>query len=164
MKRIVAIMAVLAMLATTALAAKEMAPPPDGPHHGDGKGILKMIEDLKLSPEQKRFVAQTLKDSRAEGKALREAMKSARQQMGEVMDKTPGDEAQVRKAAQAMAKVGEDMAVHHGKVKAKIDSVLTPEQRAAASEKKQAFRDRFKDRFEKGGKALDEWIDQQLKS
>jgi periplasmic protein CpxP/Spy len=165
MKRIAAALALLTLLATSALAGKHMGPPPDamGPLE-PGKGILKMIEELKLTPEQKRFVAQTLKDARAEGKALREAMKAARENLGDVMDKTPGDEALVRKAAQAMAKAGEDMAVFGGKLKAKLESVLTPEQRAAMTEKKHAMRERFKDRFDKGGKALDEWIDQQLKS
>ena len=164
MKSIAAIMVLMVLLATGALAAKDMAPPPDGPPPGHGRGILGMIEELKLSPEQKRFVAQTLKDARAEGQALREAMKTARTKMGEVMDKTPGDEALIRKAAQVVGKAGEDLAVHAGKIKAKVDSVLTPEQRATLSEKKHSLRDRFKGRFEKGGKALDEWIDQQLKS
>lgn len=172
MKRFAAAMVVFALVAMAAVAAQaqEKGPAPEGmmsgpmvrgPHHG--KGFVAMLEGLNLSPEQKHQVAQILKDNRDQGKALRENMKKAHLEMREVMDKTPGDEAAVRKAAQAMAKAGEEMAVHMGKVKAQIDAVLTPEQKAKRAEMRAKFKERFKARMEKHHGELDAWIEQNLK-
>ena len=164
-------MILVAALAVTAMAAQAKAPggpdAPGGPESfgpGHGKGIVGMLEDLGLSPEQKGTIAKILKDNREQSKTLHEAMKKAHEGLREVMDKTPGDESLVRKAAQAMAKAGEELAVNKGKMKAKIDSVLTPEQKAKAGAKKAEFKNRFKDRFEKGQKGLDDWIEKNLKS
>ena len=168
MKRFAAVMILVAALAVTAMAAQEKGPGgsggPESFGPGHGKGIVKMLEDLGLTPEQKSTIAKILKDNREPANALHEAMRKAHEGMREVMDKTPGDESLVRKAVQAMSKAGEELAVNAGKVKAKIDSVLTPEQRAKASEKKAELKNRFKDKFEKGKKDLDDWIEQNLKS
>lgn len=166
MKRFAAAMVVFALVAMAAVAAQaqDKGPAPEGMmpgHHG--KGFVTMLESLNLSPEQKHKVAQILKDNRDQGKALRENMKKAHLEMREVMDKTPGDEAAVRKAAQAMAKAGEEMAVHMGKVKAQIDAVLTPEQKAKRAEMRAKFKERFKERMEKHHGELDAWIEQNLK-
>jgi protein CpxP len=164
MKRIAAAMVMVMLLATAALAAQEKGPAGhEGFGPGHGKGLVKMLEQLNLTPEQKHKVAQILKDNREQSKGLREAMKTAHEGMREVMDKTPGDEAAVRKAAQAMAKAGEELAVNMGKVKAAIDAVLTPEQKAKKAELRAAFKDRFKDRMEKHHGELDAWIEQNLK-
>jgi len=165
MKRFAAAMVLVAALVATAMAAQEKGP--GGPENfgpGHGKGIVKLLEDLGLTPEQKGTIAKILKDNREQSKVLHEAMKKAHEGMREVMEKSPGDESLVRKAAQVMAKAGEELAVNMGKTKAKIDSVLTPEQKAKALEKKAEFKNRFKDRFEKGQKDLDDWIEKNLKS
>lgn len=168
MKRFAAALAVVAALAVSAYAAQDapqMPPHPGGGFmHDGGRGIIKMTEELGLSGEQKRSVAQILKDSREQGKALREAMRKAMDGMHAVMDSTPGDEAAVRKAAQAVSKAGEELAVHMGKVKASIDGVLTPEQKAKLTQLKQERKDKFKDRFEGKGRKLDDWIEKTLKS
>lgn len=173
MKRFAAVMAMIlvAALAVTAMAAQEKGPGgpggsggPESFGPGHGKGIVKLLEDLGLTSDQKGTIAKILKDNREQSKVLHEAMKKAHEGMREVMEKTPGEESLVRKAAQAMAKAGEELAVNMGKTKAKIDSVLTPEQRTKASEMKAEFKGRFKDRFEKGQKDLDDWIEKNLKS
>lgn len=164
MKRIAAVMILVAALAVTAMAAQAKGPGGDesvGPGHG--KGIVRMLDDLGLTPEQKGSIAKILKDNREQSKALHEAMKKAHEGMREVMDKTPGDESLVRKAAQAMAKAGEELAVNKGKMKAKIDAVLTPEQKAKAEAKKAEFKGRFKDRMGKHEAELDDWIAKNLK-
>jgi len=126
-------MILVAALAVTAMAAQAKGPGgpggsggPESFGPGHGKGIVRMLDDLGLSPEQKGSVAKILKDNREQSKALHEAMKKAHEGLREVMDKTPGDESLVRKAAQAMAKAGEELAVNKGKLQAKIDAVLTP--------------------------------------
>lgn len=163
MKRMTAVLALLALLACSAVAAeagKGDGPPPP-PFHG--AGIVKMADELGLSADQKRKVAQILKDSKAESESMHAAMRAARERLGQVMETSPGDEAAVRAAAREMAKAGEELAVHAGKVKAAVDAVLTPGQRATLAEKKGQFKDRFKGRSEGRGKALDKWIEENLK-
>ncbi|WP_243438822.1 Spy/CpxP family protein refolding chaperone [Fundidesulfovibrio soli] len=168
MKHFAAALAVVAALAVSAYAAQDapqMPPHPGGGFmHDGGRGIIKMSEELGLSAEQKRSVAQILKESREQGKALRESMRKAMDGMHAVMDSAPGDETAVRKAAQVVSKAGEELAVHAGKVKARIDGVLTQEQKVKLAQLKQERKDKFKDSFQDKGRKLDEWIDQTLKS
>lgn len=164
MKRMTLMLALAALLSGTAFAA-----PGKGPHgvpfpHDPGKAIVKMAEELKLTPEQKRKVALILKENRDKAKALRDGMKDAAGHMGDVMIKSSGDEAAVRQAAREMAKAGEELAVHAARVKTAIDEVLTPEQKAQLAAKRDEIKNRFRDRSEKRGKALDNWIEEQLKS
>ena len=163
MKRFAAVLALVAVMAVTAMAAQEKGPGPEGfgPEHG--KGMVRMLENLNLSPEQKHQVAQILKDNQEQAKALRENMKKAHEGLREVMDKTPGDEAAVRKAVQPLAKAGEELAVNMGKTKAKIDAILTPEQKAKRTELRAKFKEHFKERMEKHHGELDAWIEQNLK-
>lgn len=167
MKRITVIaMALMLAFSGAALAAKDgKRGGPEGASYGSGKGIIKMAGELGLSQEQKRSVAQILKESKEQGKALREAVLTAREGMSEVMAKTPGDEAAVRKAAQAVGKANEEMAVHAGKVKARIDAVLTPEQKAKQAQKREEFKKRIKEHMEKkrNSSQLDDWIETNLK-
>lgn len=167
MKRIIATTLALALSLTAAAGAFARHPGPDGPDGpmgpGNAKGIIKMVEELGLTPDQKSRVALILKDNRDQAKSLREVMRTARERMGDVMMKTPGDENAVRAAVREVSKAGEELAVHAGKVKAQIDGVLTPEQKTRLEARKDEFRNRFKDRHDKGGKALDDWIEQNLK-
>ena len=165
MKRIAVIMALVLAFSGTALAKDGKRGGPEGFHDGSGRGIVKMADELGLSQEQKRAVAQILKENREQEKALRGAMMTAREAMGDVMAKTPGDEAAVRKAAQAVGKASEDMAVNWGKAKAKIDAVLTPEQKAKAAQKREEFKKRIKERMDQrpNSSGTDEWIDKNIK-
>jgi protein CpxP len=171
MKGFIAAVSMMVLLASSVVYAQEKKPEAEGVkschgmHHG--MGIIKMAEELKLTPEQKKLVAQALKDNREQVKPLREAMKKAFEGLHEVMDKTPGDEAAVRQAAKEVAKAGEELAVNRGKLKAKIDSILTPEQKTKRDEMKAKrmaeFKAHFKEHMEKHKKAMDEWIEKNLK-
>ena len=171
MKRFAAALVFVMLTACVAYAGQEGQTPPPHPTerhmHPGGPGIIKMAEELNLSAEQKRAVATILKENREAKKQLREVMKQAMEGMHSVMENTPGDEAAVRKAAQAVAKAGEELAVNAGKIKARIDGVLTPEQKNKLAQKKAEFKDKFrakfKDRQEKRQKDVDEWIDKALK-
>jgi len=163
MKRLTLGMMLFAVLAfATMAAAQDKAPKQEGMMADHGKGIVRMLENLNLSPDQKHQVAQILKDNREQSTPLRESMKKAFEGLREVMDKTPGDEAAVRAAAQAVAKAGEELAVNRGKVKARIDAVLTPQQKAKRTEMRANFREKFKERMGNRRHALDTWIDQNL--
>jgi len=176
MKKIAVFVAVAALLTASAVFAQDK-PAHEGhkSHHegkcmmgkGMGGGMVKMFEKLDLTAPQKKQVAQILKDSLDQAKPLKEQMKTAFKGMRDVMNKTPGDEGAVRQAAQAVAKAGEDLAVLKGQTKAKIDAVLTPEQKTKRDEMKAKFMDKLKERMKehKGGhgKALNEWIENNLK-
>ena len=116
MKRIIVgiLVLMIATMSAAAWAAKdagpEGAPGPGGPE----KGFVRTLEELNLTPDQKKQVAGILKENREQTQALRQSMKQAHEAMRQVMDTTPGDEAAVRKAAQAMGKAGEDLAVRMG--------------------------------------------------
>jgi len=166
MKRRAVMLTLMALLVSTAVAAKDMGPPPGGPGgpggmfgHDPFRGVVRLADELNLSKEQKRSVALILKENREKAQALREAMKTAGRSMGDVMFSAPGDEAKVRQAAQGMAKAGEELAVFMGRVKARVDAVLTPEQKAQLAEK----RKKFQERRERGWQSLDEWIDENSK-
>lgn len=163
MKRLTLFIALFAVLAFAALAAaQDKAPKQEGMMAEHGKGIVRMLDNLDLSTAQKHQVAQILKDNREQAKPLRESMKQAFAGLREVMDKTPGDEAAVRSAVQVVAKAGEELAVNRGKVKAKIDAVLTPEQKTKRTEMRANFKEKFKERRESRRHELDAWIDQNL--
>jgi len=181
MKTIIAFVAVAALLTASVALAQDKEAKQEGHHkphcgmmagkgHGGmfmGRGMLMMLEKLDLTAQQKPQVAQILKDSMEKANPLREQMKTAFKGLRDVMDKTPGDEAAVRQAAQAIAKAGEDMAVLHGQTKAKIDAILTPEQKAKRDEMKAKFMDKIKERMteHKGehGNRMNEWIEKNLK-
>jgi len=171
MKRFAAVVALMVLLTATSVVAQDKKPEHEGGmpgHGGHGVGmIIKMADELKLTPVQKKSIAQVLKDNREKAKPLHEAMKKAFEGLHEVMDKTPGDEAAVRQAVKAVAMAGEEMIVNRGQMKAKIDAILTPEQKAELAKKKAEFKERFKERFkehmEKHKKAMDEWIENNLK-
>jgi len=163
MKRLTASMAIVLMFALTAWAGQGQGKGPDGPGFGHGPHIVKALERLNLSPEQKHGVAVILKNNREESKKLFEALKQSHEALREVMDKTPGNEAAVRAAYKPVAEAGEKLALNHAKVKAQIDALLTPEQRAQAQKEREEFKGKMKERFEKGRGALDTWIDENSK-
>ena len=133
----------------------------DGPA-GKGPGLVRMLQKLDLSAAQKREVAGILKANRDTTKALRDSVKAARESLGGVMAKTPGDEAAVRAGARAVADAAVELVVARGRVKAAMDAVLTPEQRAKRDALREALRDKWKDRrLERQGE-LDAWIESNL--
>ena len=161
MRRKFTLAAALCALLLLSTAAWSGAPGGDGPA-GKGPGLTRMLTELDLSAAQKREVAGILKANRDNTKALRDSVKSAMDAMRGIMAKTPGDEAAVRAAAKAVADAAVELAVARGRVKAAMDAVLTPEQRAKRDALRQAFRDKWKARrLERQGE-LDAWIESNL--
>jgi len=174
MKKIAAFVALAVLLTASSVFAQDQKAEHEGHkhHHGMGHhgmmgmmggGMKGMLDKLNLTAEQKTQAEQIFKESKDKVKPLREQMKQAFKGMRDVMAKTPGDEAAVRQAAQAVAKAGEDLAVLKGQTKAKIDAILTPEQKAKRDELMAKFKDKIKERIKehKGelGKALKEGIE-----
>jgi Spy/CpxP family protein refolding chaperone len=133
---------------------------------GHGKGMIKTLEKLNLTEAQKHDVAVILKNSRAEGKALHESMRTAFMGLKQAIDSGAG-EAAVREACKPVAKAGEDLAVHKAKVHAAIKAVLTPEQAKTLEQERSArmakVHDKMKGRMDKRSSAMDSWIDEHAK-
>lgn len=161
MRRKFTLTAALCALLLLATAAWAGAPGGDGPA-GKGPGLVRMLGELDLSAAQKREVAGILKANRDSTKALRDSVKSAFQALRQIMAKTPGDEAAVRAGARAAADATVELAVARGRVKAAIDAVLTPEQRAKRDTLRERFLDKWKARRLERQGALDAWIEGNL--
>jgi Spy/CpxP family protein refolding chaperone len=94
---------------------------------------------------------------------LREAMKSARAGLRGVMDKSPLDEIALRKAAESVSAARTEMIVHMARTKAKVDAVLTAQQKATRADLRAEIKAKFKERREQGKQELTAWIDQNAK-
>jgi protein CpxP len=117
-----------------------------GPRQGEGfrsgpkahDGLGRMVHGLNLTDDQKAQIKK-ITDSFAEGnKALHEQMKTLH---GSTPNPMSGnfDEAAVRAAAEARAKVHVEMEVSRARMMSQIAGVLTPEQKTQLAAKRQRF-------------------------
>lgn len=132
--RQVGILVVAALVVlTTATFALSQRPqgPPDGPFRGgrgqDGMGPLG--RDLNLTDDQKAQINKIQESFRAGDKALLDQMRTLRENEP---DPTTGtfDEAVVRTAAEARAKIQVELEVSRAKMMSQIAALLTAEQKA----------------------------------
>jgi periplasmic protein CpxP/Spy len=135
-----------ALLLTTAAVVFSQNPPqppndPPGPHgpfgHGPrgpgGPGGPGPLADLNLTDAQKEQIKQIHESFAEQTKALRDQMRTLHEGQGDPM--TNFDEAAVRRAAEARAKVQVEMEVAHAKMMSQVANVLTAEQRAQMAER-----------------------------
>jgi protein CpxP len=144
--------ALLLMCAMVALSQGPQGPPrgggfrggpggPGGPH--DGLGPL--ARDLNLTDEQKAQIKK-ITDSFAEStKALHDQLHTLRESQPDPLSGAAFDEAAVRAAAEARARVEVELEVTHARIMSQIFSLLTPEQKARLAAKRQEFEQRHKD-------------------
>jgi len=109
-------------------------PPPRGGdfHRGPGgpgrDGLGPLARDLNLSDEQKTQI-KAITDSFAEStKSLHEQMRALHEKEGDPFSET-FNEATVRAAAEARAKIDVELQVAHAKMMSQIGAVLTAEQK-----------------------------------
>jgi Spy/CpxP family protein refolding chaperone len=112
-----------------------------GHGHGHGNRIERMKEHLGLSDQQATRIQAIDTKYEPERKALRDKMRGNRDRMRALMDKGNASESDVRKIADAQAKIKADMMVLHFKMKQEMDKVLTKEQ----LEKRQQFRKHWRE-------------------
>jgi periplasmic protein CpxP/Spy len=135
-----------ALLLTAAAAVAFSQGPPPGPPPGGGfrggpgprDGLGPIARDLNLTDDQKAQIKK-ITDSFAESnKALFDQMRALHQS-----EPDPGsgtfDEAAVRAAAEARAKIQVEIEVSHAKMMSQIAGVLTAEQKAQLAAKRQQF-------------------------
>ena len=136
-----------ALLLTTAAVVFSQNPPqrPDGPpgpprgpfghgpHGPRGPGGFGPLAGLNLTDAQKEQVKQIHEGFAEQTKALRDQMRTLHESQRDPMSNF--DEAAVRSAAEARAKVHVEMEVAHAKMMSQVVNVLTAEQRAQMAER-----------------------------
>jgi Spy/CpxP family protein refolding chaperone len=118
-------------------------PPPGGGFPGgpgrDGLGPI--TRDLNLSDEQKTQIQKITKNFQESSRALVDQLRTLHE--GETDPLTAGfDEAAVRAAAEAKAKVEIELSVAHAKMLSQVGAVLTAEQKAQVAAKHEEFSQR----------------------
>ena len=132
---------VILAAATFALSQGPQGPPQGGGFRGgpgprDGLGPI--ARDLNLTDDQKAAIKKITESFRESDKALFDQLRALHQSEP---DPTSGtfDEAAVRAAAEARAKVQIELEVSHAKMMSQIAAVLTAEQKAQLAARRQQF-------------------------
>jgi len=139
---------VLLIAATFALSQGPQGPPPGpfgggfrggpGGPGGPREGLGPFGRDLNLTDDQKAQI-KTIQDSfRESDKALFDQMRALHQSEPDPMSGT-FDEAAVRAAAEARAKIQIELEVSHAKMMSLIGAVLTADQKAQLTARRQQF-------------------------
>lgn len=132
---------VVLAVATLALSQRPQGPSPSGGFRGgpgprDGLGPI--ARDLNLTDDQKAAVKKISEGFRESDKTLFDQLRALHQSEPDPMGGT-FDEAAVRAAAAARAKVQIELEVSHAKMMSQIATVLTAEQKAQLAVRWQVF-------------------------
>jgi Spy/CpxP family protein refolding chaperone len=140
--------AVAAFVAALALMGSVIAfsQGPQGPRPGGGfrggpgprDGLGPIARDLNLTDAQKAEIKKITESFQAGTKDLHDQMRTLHESEPDPMNGN-FDEATVRAAAEARAKIEVELAVAHAKMMSQIASVLTAEQKTQLAAKRQRF-------------------------
>jgi protein CpxP len=142
--------ALLLVMAMVAFSQGPQGPPRGGGFHGEHggpphDGLGPLARDLNLTDEQKAQIKK-ITDSFAEStKALHDQLRTLHESQPDPLSGAAFDEAAVRSAAEAHAKIEVELEVTHARIMSQIFNVLTPEQKAKLAAKRQEFEQRRKD-------------------
>lgn len=142
--------AVLLTSAAIVLSQQPQAPPPPGgfgpgfrgPGGPGGPGFGPfgpMARDLNLTDDQKAQIKKIQDSFRDSDKALFEQLRTLHENQSDPMSGA-FDEATVRAAAEARAKIQVELEVSHAKMMSQVFSVLTPEQKSQLAAKHDQMR------------------------
>src|SRR6266496_2023583 len=112
---------------------------PGGPGPGDGLGPL--ARDLNLTDDQKAQIKKITESFEESTKPLRDQLKTLHESEPDPFSAN-FDEASVRAAAEARAKVDVELYVSHAKMMSQISTVLTADQKAQLAAKRAQFEQR----------------------
>lgn len=139
----VAMIAGALVLTVAALAFSQgpQGPPPGGGFRGgpgprDGLGPI--ARDVNLTDDQKAQIKKITQSFQDSDKALHDQLRTSHESEPDPMSGT-FDEAAVRAAAEARAKIQIELEVSHAKMLSQIAAVLTAEQKAQLAAKRQQF-------------------------
>ena len=103
---------------------------PGHKHGGRGFSVERLTERLNLSDEQHAQVKVIVEESQQQMSDLGEKMRENLEQLRELTQQSPLNGAEVRKVADAQGDLKADMIVLRAQKRAKINAVLTDDQRA----------------------------------
>jgi len=128
---IAALIVLTAMVVVSQGPQGQGGPPPDGEFgfgHGP-RGGFPFLHGLNLTDDQKTQISKITESLETSTKDLRDQMRALHQNESNPFT-TPFDEATVRAAAEARAKIDVELQVAHAKAMAQIGTILTTEQKA----------------------------------
>ncbi|MBN1865254.1 MAG: Spy/CpxP family protein refolding chaperone [Victivallales bacterium] len=114
----------------------------------EGHGSRQIMEELNLTEEQREQMKIIHEDYVDQMNAVGEAASAAREAFEDVLDADDLDEDKIRELSKAAAEKNADMLVLRAKMMKELDSVLTPEQKKIADEKKAEFKEKRQARRE----------------
>jgi Spy/CpxP family protein refolding chaperone len=132
------------LLLTTAVVVFSQVPqgpPPGGVFHGHGPhdGLGPFGHELNLTDDQKAAIKKIMESFEASTKALHEQLRTLHESQPDALSGT-FDEAAVRAAAEARAKIQVELEVAHAKIMSQIAGVLTAEQKAQLAARHEQMR------------------------
>jgi periplasmic protein CpxP/Spy len=107
---------------------------------GPRNGLLPMMRDLNLSDDQKAQIKKIMESEAASTKDLHEKLRALHDSEPEPFT-TPFDEAAVRAAAEARAKIDVELQVSHARTMSQIAAILTADQKAQLAARRSQFRE-----------------------
>lgn len=151
----VAVLVAAFMLAITMVGfsqqGRPQGPPPDGGFRGGPGGprgprgphdmLNHLARELNLSDDQKTQIKKITDSFEESTKALHEQLRTLHESAPDPLSGT-FDEAAVRAAAEARAKIEVELEVAHARMMSQVLSVLTPEQKAQLAAKHQQMEQR----------------------
>lgn len=111
-----------------------------GRHGGDKMGLA--LRQLDLTDEQKAQVKEIKEAAQEKTGAIRDSLKTGRQQMQDLTGNGAFDEAAVTTLANSQAATRAQLTVERLRIKSQIFTILTDKQKAKAAEMKENFHGR----------------------
>ena len=115
--------------------------------------IRHLSRKLELDETQQQEIDNILSAAKPSMDALRERAEANRKAMHELDASDSNHEAKLNNLAAEKGAIVSEQAILHGRLKADIHAVLTPEQRQELAEKSEKMRDRFRERRGAGSRS-----------
>jgi Spy/CpxP family protein refolding chaperone len=150
---VVGALLLMAMVGFSQEGRRPQGPPPNGRgfHGGPGgprDGGMRPLRDLNLTDEQKAQIEKIRTGFEESTKALHEQLRTLHESEPDPMSGAAFDEAAVRAAAEARAKVMVELEVAHARMMSQVSAVLTAEQKAQLAARRQQFEQNRRERGE----------------
>lgn len=126
-----------------------------------GPGMDLPLRQLGLTETQQEQVRTILQSHREDARATAEKLRAAREALDAAMTAEALDEGAIRTAHKQLSLLLEDGAVERARVRAEVWQVLTPEQRAKATELKAQARQNRADRVERMKQRMEQRLKRQ---
>lgn len=117
-----------------------------GPMAGGRRGMLAGLRQLELTDAQREQIREISDQNRADGRALAEGLRAAREALNEAVTADVVNESTIRGLVAQVAPLEADVAVQRAYANAQILQVLTPDQRAELRQLQAEAQEHFRER------------------